>query len=133
MKSRQFLRYILQSSGIFLFHMIFVYTLVQGFDVGSSVAFGFSISLAFLIGFYTLRTFVFNSSSNRIASSFFLMLASSLVFRVGEFYAFKYLDSFNSYNYLLLVAFVLTGSFVLKFLVYRPIFVYRSKLSSSKP
>lgn len=118
----QLKRYAVLTLATFSFHLFFIWLMVEVFGLGSSLAFGLSISIVFIFGFFAMHYFVFESSRNGIKSRFSISLTVSLLFRLGEYFVFKGLQEVILINYLFLSILVLTLSFILKFFIYRLVF-----------
>ena len=113
-----FLRYIVLGGFSFclnigltiLFHEIFIFS--------EEVSFAFSLSIVFIVNFFTVKFIVFKSDGIAYRQ-FFLFLATSIFSRIGEYILFLCLFFLLDINYIIAIILTLTSSIILKFFIYK--------------
>ena len=87
-------------------------------SMNERVAAAMGLAAALVVNFLMLRYFVFRGTHPPLLRQLLVFLASSGVFRGIEYVAFLLVSTVSGMHYLLVLVFVLGGSFILKFVVY---------------
>lgn len=90
----------------------------EGVGLSEELAVGISLTAVFVINFFILRMYVYQSKESR-HKQIWKFAFSSAAFRTGEYLAFLLIYSVSSIHYIIALMLVLAPSFLAKFFVQR--------------
>lgn len=98
---------------------------IRSMQLVPSAAVGISMAIAFVVNFINVKFFVFRSKKDW-KSEFIHFLLSNGIIRLLEFFIFNAILLLSDYYYCIILAAVVLLSFVIKYLVFRIIFLQKN-------
>lgn len=113
------LRYLVQSAFIFGLNLCTTATLHEVVGLGKELAFALAQGLVIVVGFLSLKYFVFSVAGGRGIDEFLVYLPSVLAFRAVEWLLFLLVATWGGVQYLLAIFLIQGTIFIGKYFYFR--------------
>lgn len=111
-------RYLVNTGLSFVVNLGLTALLHEVFEFREAMAYGVALVVVFVMNFVLFRYYVFDGRTDQPAKQLGTFAATSVVFRVSEWFAFRLLNERFAVHYLLAIVVVQGTTFVVKYFVY---------------